>query len=318
MYTTADLDFAYKYPFTAKAKGIVRESSADKISAETKERILKSAAARVSEAFKNGKIEAYRLRMDSAKLENVLAYPYARLLASSIQRNDLAQKYIRAEAKRCSSFLYLEDKDVLGAIASELGINLKYDGDKYSIGFVEYLQSAPQENQFRLVNQELSLGIVHMNFQKTASFLSEPIALAMSAGFPIPKGQIPKDIIDYSKAIKLPKPKLSAPGRSSDWIENILANPIPDVRQRVVGLILAPYLVNVKKMDPDAAYPIILEYINKCRQIDNSTRITDAQIMYQCKYAKEKGMRPLSFTKAKELLAGIIDLQDEKSAKEKK
>ena len=318
MYTTADLDFAYKYPFTAKAKGIVRESSADKISAETKERILKSAAARVSEAFKNGKIEAYRLRMDSAKLENVLAYPYARLLASSIPRNDLAQKYIRAEAKRCSSFLYLEDKDVLGAIASELGINLKYDGDKYSIGFVEYLQSAPQENQFRLVNQELSLGIVHMNFQKTASFLSEPIALAMSAGFPIPKGQIPKDIIDYSKAIKLPKPKLSALGRSSDWIENILANPIPDVRQRVVGLILAPYLVNVKKMDPDAAYPIILEYINKCRQIDNSTRITDAQIMYQCKYAKEKGMRPLSFTKAKELLAGIIDLQDEKSAKEKK
>ncbi len=318
MYTTADLDFAYKYPFTAKAKGIVRESSADKISAETKERILKSAAARVSEAFKNGKIEAYRLRMDSAKLENVLAYPYARLLASSIPRNDLAQKYIKAEAKRCSSFLYLEDKDVLGAIVSELGINLKYDGDKYSIGFVEYLQSAPQENQFRLVNQELSLGIVHMNFQKTASFLSEPIALAMSAGFPIPKGQIPKDIIDYSKAIKLPKPKLSALGRSSDWIENILANPIPDVRQRVVGLILAPYLVNVKKMDPDAAYPIILEYINKCRQIDNSTRITDAQIMYQCKYAKEKGMRPLSFTKAKELLAGIIDLQDEKSAKEKK
>ena len=318
MYTTADLDFAYKYPFTAKAKGIVRESSADKISAETKERILKSAAARVSEAFKNGKIEAYRLRMDSAKLENVLAYPYARLLASSIPRNDLAQKYIRAEAKRCSSFLYLEDKDVLGAIVSELGINLKYDSDKYSIDFVEYLQSAPQENQFRLVNQELSLGIVHMNFQKTASFLSEPIALAMSAGFPIPKGQIPKDIIDYSKAIKLPKPKLSAPGRSSDWIENILANPIPDVRQRVVGLILAPYLVNVKKMDPDAAYPIILEYINKCRQIDNSTRITDAQIMYQCKYAKEKGMRPLSFTKAKELLAGIIDLQDEKSAKEKK
>ena len=318
MYTTADLDFAYKYPFTAKAKGIVRESSADKISAETKERILKSAAARVSEAFKNGKIEAYRLRMDSAKLENVLAYPYARLLASSIPRNDLAQKYIKAEAKRCSSFLYLEDKDVLGAIVSELGINLKYDSDKYSIDFVEYLQSAPQENQFRLVNQELSLGIVHMNFQKTASFLSEPIALAMSAGFPIPKGQIPKDIIDYSKAIKLPKPKLSALGRSSDWIENILANPIPDVRQRVVGLILAPYLVNVKKMDPDAAYPIILEYINKCRQIDNSTRITDAQIMYQCKYAKEKGMRPLSFTKAKELLAGIIDLQDEKSAKEKK
>ena len=318
MYTTADLDFAYKYPFTAKAKGIVRESSADKISAETKERILKSAAARVSEAFKNGKIEAYRLRMDSAKLENVLAYPYARLLASSIPRNDLAQKYIKAEAKRCSSFLYLEDKDVLGAIASELGINLKYDSDKYSIDFVEYLQSAPQENQFRLVNQELSLGIVHMNFQKTASFLSEPIALAMSAGFPIPKGQIPKDIIDYSKAIKLPKPKLSALGRSSDWIENILANPIPDVRQRVVGLILAPYLVNVKKMDPDAAYPIILEYINKCRQIDNSTRITDAQIMYQCKYAKEKGMRPLSFTKAKSLLAGIIDLQDEKSSKEKK
>jgi hypothetical protein len=228
------------------------------------------------------------------------------------------QKYIRAEAKRCSSFLYLEGKDVLGAIASELGINLKYEDDKYSIGFVEYLHYAPQESQFRLVNQELSQGIVRMNFQKTASFLSEPIASAMSTGFPIPKNQIPKEIIEYSKAIRLPKPKLSAPGRSSEWIESILANPIPDVRQRVVGLILAPYLVNVKKMDPDAAYPIILEYINKCRQIDNSTHITDAQIMYQCKYAKEKGMRPLSFTKAKELLAGIIDLQDEKTGKEKK
>ena len=315
MYTTSDLDFAYKYPFTSKAKEIVRESSSNPLSPASKERILKSAAARVTEAISRGKLDAYKLRLDSAKLDSVIAYPYSRMLASAIQRNDLAKKYIRAEASRSCSFLYLDGPDTLSRISAELGIEFEFSDGKYSLGFADYLSNAPQDAQFQLINQDLSNGRVRMGFQRTAAFLSGPILKSMSSGFPIPRAKMPKDIAEYSKSIKLPRPKVSPQGRSSEWIDEIIANPIPDVRQRVVGLILAPYLVNVRKLDIEAAYAIILDYINRCRQLDSSTRITDSQIMYQCKYAKEKGMRPLSFSKAKELLEGVIELHTQQSDK---
>ncbi|MEM3841652.1 MAG: DNA primase noncatalytic subunit PriX [Candidatus Micrarchaeaceae archaeon] len=318
MYTIADLDFAYKYPFTSKAKEIVSESSSNLTSVETKERIIKGAIARVSEAISKGSLEAYRLRLDSAKLDSVMAYPYARMLASSLQRSDLARRYARAEALRCSSFLYLDGQDMLLRISAELGVGVEFDGKEYSIGFTKYLSMAPHENQFKLINQQLSSGKVYMNFQKAAGFMSGPIQSAISNGFPIPKSKIPKEIAEYAKYVRIPKPKLSIDGHSTEWIEDILENPIPDVRQRVVGLILAPYLVNVKKMEIDQAFAIILDYINRCRQLDSSTKITDSQIMYQCKYAKEKGMRPLSFSKAKELLEGIIELRNPEASKESK
>ena len=74
-----------------------------------------------------------------------------------------------------------------------------------------------------------------------------------------------------------------------------------------MNLILAPYLVNTKGLDVEQASRRIIVYIERCKQIDPSTKINDRYIEYQCNYAKRKGLRPLSMERARELLGEHID-----------
>jgi ABC-type siderophore export system fused ATPase/permease subunit len=49
------------------------------------------------------------------------------------------------------------------------------------------------------------------------------------------------------------------------WIDKkILANPFEDYRKIIVNLILAPYLVVVKKLSYEESYQIIYEWLQKC------------------------------------------------------
>jgi Primase X len=55
---------------------------------------------------------------------------------------------------------------------------------------------------------------------------------------------------------------------SIEWIERLLQTPIEDCRQNdAVSLIIAPYLINVKHLDADEAYDIIMEWLDKCEQL---------------------------------------------------
>jgi Primase X len=46
-------------------------------------------------------------------------------------------------------------------------------------------------------------------------------------------------------------------GNTISWIEKLLETPIDDYRKNAVNLILAPYLINVKKLSYDTALTII-------------------------------------------------------------
>ena len=50
-----------------------------------------------------------------------------------------------------------------------------------------------------------------------------------------------------------------------DWIESkILQKAYPDYRKLIVGLILAPYLIVIKKLSYEESYKIINEWLQKC------------------------------------------------------
>jgi hypothetical protein len=46
-----------------------------------------------------------------------------------------------------------------------------------------------------------------------------------------------------------------------------LQTPIGDYRKNAVSLILAPYLINIKKLSSDDAFNIIKEWLDKCNEI---------------------------------------------------
>ena len=88
-----------------------------------------------------------------------------------------------------------------------------------------------------------------------------------------------------------------------EWIETkILANPFEDSRKIIVDLILAPYLINIKKISYDKSYQIIREWLDKCnslRKLDNYSNFVNYRIHYALKTAANKGIGPMSFYKIK-------------------
>ena len=88
------------------------------------------------------------------------------------------------------------------------------------------------------------------------------------------------------------------------WIDKtILANPFPDCRKIIVDLILAPYLINIKKLSYEESYQIIREWLEKCnslQKLDNYSNFVNYRIHYALKTAASKQqIGPMSFYKIK-------------------
>ena len=88
-----------------------------------------------------------------------------------------------------------------------------------------------------------------------------------------------------------------------EWIdEKILANPFPDCRKIIVDLILAPYLINIKKMSYEESYQVIREWLDKCnslQKLDNYQNFVNYRIHSALKAATQKGIGPMNFYKIK-------------------
>jgi hypothetical protein len=76
---------------------------------------------------------------------------------------------------------------------------------------------------------------------------------------------------------------------SITWIETLLQTPVDDYRKNAVGLILAPYLINIKKLPYDAASTIIKDWLKKCCQL----RSLDPNFDYRVKYSLNSAIRKL-------------------------
>jgi Primase X len=85
------------------------------------------------------------------------------------------------------------------------------------------------------------------------------------------------------------------------WIEKLLQTPVDNYRKSAVSLILAPYLINIRKLSYDESFNIIMKWLDKCniikRRLDFNPRYHSR---YNLRYAASKGSRPLKLETLKE------------------
>lgn len=85
-----------------------------------------------------------------------------------------------------------------------------------------------------------------------------------------------------------------------NWIENILQTPIPDYRKATVALILAPYLLKVRKMSNEQAFYGIKEWSYKCTQI-SPLRPTERDFMQKVRDSLQRAQSspyfPMGFSR---------------------
>jgi len=304
------LDLAYKYPFSNEAKEVVKSHESTRIDP----RYLELGRLRVNEAITKGVIEFSEASGDELKLDYVISYVYARMIASAISIAAV-EKYVSAEAKRSAQALSSEKIENIIYIANELGIKVEENGELFAMPFTVYLLNMPKNDEYRLIHQKLSNGIVYLERYKLIRILENAFTKAIHVGMPIPKENLPREVIEVSKTIRMPVEEIKIKAKKSvderyAWIEKLLSHPLPDFRHRVVNLILAPYFANVRGLSEEEATKIITQYIEKCKEINPNTRVGESYIAYQVRYAKRKGLKPLSLNKAKELLGGIINFDE--------
>lgn len=305
MYSDAELDFAYKYPFSEEAKKIIKELGLKKVESAH----LLVGKSRLEEALQKEKLE-YK-STSYGKADNIIAYAYARMLASAMKNKTAISRYAAAEAKRAADALRVDKSGTeITRLAKELGVNVSHADGRVVMGFASYLNNMPREESFSLTNQRLYVGNVMLDRGQAIKVIEVAIKNAIEKSLPIKQEELPKLVIENAKGIKVPAAKVEIPrakGGSINWIDKLLATPIHDCRHRTVNIILAPYLVNVKGMTPEKAAETISHYIALCKTINPDTNITDRYIKYQCEYAKKKGLKPLSLKRAKSELGGGID-----------
>ena len=89
-----------------------------------------------------------------------------------------------------------------------------------------------------------------------------------------------------------------------EWIDQLLLLKIPieDFRKLVVDLVLAPYLINIKKLSYSDSYQIIKDWLDKCndlKRLDNYRNFVEYRIPYALKNAMNKQIGPMSREKIK-------------------
>jgi len=88
---------------------------------------------------------------------------------------------------------------------------------------------------------------------------------------------------------KIEKRYGSTVGQSNSilWIETLLKTPIEDYRKNAIALILAPYLINIKKTSYDEAFRLISVWLEKC----NEVRALSPNFSYRIRYSLNTAMR---------------------------
>ncbi|MGC8587307.1 MAG: DNA primase noncatalytic subunit PriX [Candidatus Micrarchaeia archaeon] len=301
-----DLDFAYKYPFSEEAKSIVSALNITKV----EKSYLDAAKIRLEEDFA-GKAEFLKTGYSDLKKTYLVSYAFARLLVSVMGAHPI-KLFAEGEAKRILGALVEESEENILRISKELGCPASIEGKDFKIAFYDYLKVVPNDREeFALIHQNMRDGFVYLNKYAVVQLLAEAAKKKVLSGLPIKSSEIPKEVSAYAKSVKQPRAEVAqipaTQGKRYGWIEQLLNTPIPDFRHRVVNLVLAPYLTNIRGLSEEEAFSIIYNYIQRCKEINPNTKINEAYIRYQCAYAKKKGMRPLSLARAKELMAGIID-----------
>ncbi|MDA4128503.1 MAG: DNA primase noncatalytic subunit PriX [Thaumarchaeota archaeon] len=223
----------------------------------------------------------------------------AALVAS--QDSSLASRFARKEGERSKGFFMKESQRGKSLVIREcFGLEVGQLGDKekryrYSVTFEDYLSLTSRYEltklqKWKLVRQPLWNGIIYFTDNMLNDFFGDCAQKAVADGVRnLRRAAFPRQLLEIRNRVLtyVPAPK-TRPGRSYVYIEELLKHPISDGRHRLVWLVLAPYLVNVKKLDDEEAIERIRAYVSVSGEMPAMRRFVE----YNVKRARRNGLMP--------------------------
>jgi hypothetical protein len=230
----------------------------------------------------------------------------AALVAS--QDTVLASRFSKKEAERAKEFFVREEpKTKVTTMAECFGVALQGTDAgngraNYSLPFESYLSSVSKYElaknpKWKLARHDLDKGIVSMSDNMLNDLFGDCALAAIADGVRnLRKAPFPKQLLgvktDVIQYVPSPRPRTN---KGYLYVEGLLAHPVSDGRHRLVWLVLAPYLVNVKKLDDETAIEKIRAFVAVAGESSAMRRFVE----YNVRRARRNGLLPPTFSTLK-------------------
>jgi non-catalytic primase subunit PriX-like protein len=211
----------------------------------------------------------------------------------------LTRRFAAKEGERAKSFFVKENTPDKPAIFNLcLGLKIarsESEGVWYQLRVEDYLRFATKlelvkSARWQLVNQSLSNGIVYLSENAANDLFGEAAERMIQEGVRnLRRAQFPKQLAGLRDGVIQYIPLQRARStRGYLYVEELIKNPVTDGRHRLTWLVLAPYLVNVKKLEDEEAVEVIRSFVSRTGE----TKAMNRFIQYNVKRARRTGLMP--------------------------
>jgi hypothetical protein len=220
----------------------------------------------------------------------------------------LASRFSKKEAERSKAFFVREDpRAKVEAFAECFGVSLSSadSGDgraSYSVPFEGYLSVVSKFDlgknpRWKLARQELDRGVVRVTDNMLNDLFGDCALAAIAEGVRnLRRGPFPKQLLgvktEVLQYVPSPRPRTN---KGYLYVETLLEHPVSDGRHRITWLVLAPYLVNIKKLDDEEAIERIRRFVAAAGETSAMRRF----IEYNVRRARRNGLLPPTFATLK-------------------
>jgi Primase X len=94
-------------------------------------------------------------------------------------------------------------------------------------------------------------------------------------------------------------PTIGAAPAIIPWIEKLLTMSLPDYRKYCIWRILAPYLINVRKLSDEQVGRVIREWLQKCNSVKRISFDVTSRIRYDIQSVRKRGYYPIAWEQLK-------------------
>lgn len=292
-------DLELRYPFAPRSRKFfesipVEEGLASKeVVDQTRNRLLSSLG---------------RTRYDPSMSELVeFASFFAAALVAS-QDQVLSSRFSKKEGERAKAFFMNEGPiNKKTVIAECFGVDLTLVGEddvraNFSMPFEGYLSLVSRYDlsknpKWRLARQELDQGTLSIGDNLLNDLFGDCALAAVADGVRnLRRATLPKQLAavrdEVLRYVPSPRPKSN---KRYLYVEDLLAHPVSDGRHRLTWMVLAPYLVNVKNLDDEAAIEKIRTFVQAAGETSAMRRF----IEYNVRRARRNGLLPPTLAKLK-------------------
>jgi len=222
---TMDTERVAKFPFLSESRQFVEESGADigdLVSSPSYEPARSRGMRRIIDALDDAEVSYVPMvkATDYDRLMEVLSYPYAKMIVSSIGDRFLTKRFALAEAVRMNRLLAGEDRRTVIEVSEQLGIISTADADGIiRMKFTDFLKLADRLKavEWKLVNSDIDGGRVLLPQDRYSRLIQNAIQDKIEGELPqmVPdefKRFLVNDVSKASMALAETKARLSPTG----------------------------------------------------------------------------------------------------------